>query len=66
MTFERGSWRVDPSHPKLADDSVRLERSEVAPWFGQSGGGSQYRFIQDGEALTMDELIELRIIVEAP
>lgn len=63
LNFERSSWDIDRSHPDLQDGSVRIERSEVAPAFGQEGGGSQYRFLDaDGTPLSQAELVERGII----
>ena len=63
LNFERNSWDIDRNHPDLQDGSVRIERSEVAPAFGQEGGGSQYRFLDaDGTPLSQAELVERGII----
>ena len=63
LNFDRQSWDVDRGHPHLADGTVRVERSEVAPHFGQQGGGVQYRFVDaDGQPLSQGDLAERGII----
>jgi hypothetical protein len=63
LNFDRNQWDIDRNHPDLQDGSVRIERSEVAPAFGQDGGGVQYRFMDaDGNALSQRELVERGII----
>lgn len=47
LELELRDWEVRADHPALRDGSVRLEVSEVAPWFGQPGGGLQYRFLDE-------------------
>ncbi len=63
LNFDRSSWDIDRGHPDLADGSVRIERSEVAPHFGQEGGGVQYRFLDSqGDPLSQAELAARGII----
>ena len=63
LNFERNQWDINRDHPSLQDGSVRIERSEVAPAFGQEGGGNQYRFLDaDGTPLSQGELVERGII----
>ena len=63
LNFERHQWDIDRDHPSLQDGSVRIERSEVAPAFGQDGGGVQYRFLdENGDALSQRDLVERGII----
>jgi len=63
LNFERNQWDINRDHPSLQDGSVRIERSEVAPAFGQEGGGNQYRFLDaDGEPLSQGELVRRGII----
>lgn len=63
LNFDRSSWNIDRAHPDLADGSVRIERSEVAPHFGQEGGGVQYRFLDSrGDPLSQAELAARGII----
>ena len=63
LNFERNQWDINRDHPSLQDGSVRIERSEVAPAFGQDGGGNQYRFLDaDGTPLSQAELVERGII----
>lgn len=46
---------------------MEVQRSTVAPWFEQPGGGSQYQFLgPDGKTpLTQRQLKELEIIRKA-
>jgi Tuberculosis necrotizing toxin len=63
LNFDRFSWEVDGNHPDLRDGSIRIEESEVAPAFGQEGGGLQYRFLdEDGRALSQGDLADRGII----
>ena len=63
----RREWEVRADHPALADGSVRLERSQVAPWFGQPGGGVQYRFVDEaGKPLSNEDLWKREMIEEVP
>ena len=63
LNFDRNQWDIQRDHPDLQDGSVRIERSEVAPAFGQDGGGVQYRFMDaEGNALSQRELVERGII----
>jgi hypothetical protein len=63
LNFERNPWEINRDHPDLQDGSVRIEKSEVAPAFGQEGGGNQYRFLDaDGTPLSQAELVERGII----
>ncbi len=64
LNFDRTGWEVDRGHPDLANGTVRVERSEVAPHFGQEGGGVQYRFLDSqGHPLSQTELAERGIII---
>ena len=66
LNFDRNQWDINRNHPDLQDGSVRIERSEVAPAFGQDGGGVQYRFIDsDGNALSQADL-DRRGIIDNP
>lgn len=54
LNFERNVFTVNTHHPELVSGAVRVESSEIAPWFGQRGGGPQHRFVEmlvgeDGE-----------------
>ena len=62
LNFDRNQWDLQRDHPDLQDGSVRIERSEVAPAFGQDGGGVQYRFMEGDHALSQRELVERGII----
>ena len=63
LNFDRNSWDINRDHPDLQDGSVRIEKSEVAPAFGQDGGGNQYRFLDaDGTPLSQAELVDRGII----
>ncbi|HYH72796.1 MAG TPA: TNT domain-containing protein [Nocardioides sp.] len=62
LNFDRTSWDIDADHPSIQDGSVQIEESEVAPAFGQDGGGLQYRFMEDGEALKQYQLEQRGII----
>lgn len=60
-------WEIAADHPDLGDGAVRLERSVIAPHFGQPGGGMQYRFLDDaGEPLSNQAVWDRRIIMEVP
>ncbi len=64
LNFERTEWTVNTANPLVRSGSVSVERSTVAPWFGQPGGGVQYRFFDpSGEVYTMKGLINAGIIV---
>ncbi|WP_182112451.1 MULTISPECIES: glycohydrolase toxin TNT-related protein [unclassified Actinotalea] len=42
---------------------LTVERSDIAPWFGQQGGGMQYRFFSPtGKELSQGDLIGLGVI----
>ncbi|MCW2819549.1 MAG: hypothetical protein JWR42_2336 [Marmoricola sp.] len=57
LNFERRHWEIDLDNPRIRDGSVRVEQSEVAPAFGQHGGGMQYRFLdENGKALSQGDL----------
>jgi hypothetical protein len=56
LNFPRNSWEIDADHPSIKDGSVRIEESEVAPAFGQDGGGLQYRFLdENGHAISQGD-----------
>jgi len=58
LNFGRRRFDLDPANPALQDGSVRIERSTIAPAFGQAGGGIQYRFIDGaGHAISTGDLI---------
>ena len=63
LNFDRSAWDINRDHPSLQDGSVTIERSEVAPAFGQEGGGHQYRFLDaDGTPLSQGDLVDRGII----
>lgn len=63
LNFDRTHWEVDADHPALRSGEVRLERSDIAPWFGQDGGGVQYRFLDgEGNPLSQAQVDKLGII----
>ncbi|MEV7973923.1 TNT domain-containing protein [Cellulomonas sp. NPDC089187] len=72
LSSPRSQWTIDQTHPLLSDGTVHIESSTVAPYFGQSGGGTQYRFLIVEEvngspverALAQWELEAEHIIVE--
>lgn len=67
LELELKEWEVRAEHPELAGGSVRLEASEVAPWFGQPGGGVQYRFLDaDGVPIPNWQLRERTILTQVP
>jgi len=65
LNFERNSWEINADHPSIKDGSIRIEESEVAPAFGQDGGGTQYRFLdENGDAIKQGALKEDGIITK--
>ena len=65
VSLQRRYWEIDESHPDLASGRLRLEESRIAPWFGQPGGGQQYRFLDaEGNPLKAFELEQRGIIRE--
>lgn len=63
LNFDRNQWDIQRDHPDLQSGDIRIERSEVAPAFGQDGGGVQYRFLDsNGDALSQRDLVERGII----
>ena len=63
LNFDRNPWDINRDHPDLQDGSVRIERSEVAPAFGQQGGGWQYRFLDgNGDPISQGDLVDRGII----
>lgn len=63
LNFPRNSWEIDADHPSIKDGSIRIEESEVAPAFGQDGGGLQYRFLdENGAAVSQGDLAKDGII----
>lgn len=63
LNFDRTHWEVDADHPALHSGEVRLEKSDIAPWFGQEGGGVQYRFLDSaGNPLSQAQVDALGII----
>lgn len=44
---------------------VSIEKSTIAPWFGQVGGGIQYRFFDDEEVeMSAGDVKDLKILVD--
>ena len=39
LNFERTDYRVNTSHPEVVNGHIHIETSDIAPWFGQPGGG---------------------------
>lgn len=63
LNFQRTSYEIDPNNSFVQSGRFTVERSEIAPWFGQDGGGVQYRFFSPtGKELTQAELLGLGII----
>ena len=61
----RHAYRVDTTSPLVVDGLVQLEESVVAPWFGQPGGATVYRFLDtNGASITVRDLRRFRILVE--
>ncbi len=55
---------VDTTHPSVVAGNVTIETSTIAPAFGQTGGGVQYRFFDSaGSRLSAADLKALGIIV---
>lgn len=52
----------DYGYSGVLPEGVTIEVSEIAPAFGQPGGGIQVRFMEDGEALSVDELIRRGVL----
>lgn len=46
LNFTRSAFEVNTNHPALRTGAVRFESSEIAGWFGQTGGGTQNRFLR--------------------
>lgn len=65
-----GSNLLQPYHVfRLADelpDGVRIEVSDVAPAFGQPGGGVQLQFVSDAKVFTVDELLHEVLFPTSP
>jgi hypothetical protein len=65
-----GSNLLQPYHVfRLADelpDGMRIEVSEVAPAFGQPGGGIQLQFVSDSKVFTVDELLDEVLFPTSP
>ena len=65
LNFPRNSWEINAEHPSIKDGSIRIEESEVAPAFGQDGGGLQYRFLdENGDAIKQGDLAKDGIITK--
>ncbi|MET0789832.1 MAG: TNT domain-containing protein [Cellulomonas sp.] len=63
----RHGYRVDTTNPLVVDGLVRLEESVAAPWFGQPGGATVYRFLDpNGSSISVRDLRRFRILVEVP
>ena len=63
LNFPRTHWEIDADHPGLRSGDIRIERSQIAPWFGQDGGGVQLRFLdREGTPLPQSEVDRLEII----
>lgn len=63
LEYDLRDWEVKADHPALRDGSVRLEVSEVAPWFGQPGGGLQFRFLDaKGDAIPNWKLEDAKVV----
>jgi hypothetical protein len=61
----RRTYRLVAASPLVAQGRLSLEEAVVAPWFGQPGGGRTFRVLDErGRALTVDELLRLRALVE--
>lgn len=70
LNFPHNNWSVDVDHPDLRSGAVYLRESEVAPAFGQPGGGMQYEFVRVGEdgtetVLNQDQLDHAGLIERA-
>ena len=63
-TKECLNWTVNTENDLVDSGLVTIEESTVAPWFGQPGGGVQYRFFDAArETFTTQGLIDAGIIV---
>lgn len=64
LNFDRNSYSIDTSHPLVVQQDLRIESSDIAPWFGQPGGGIQYRFVNAmGEEVPAWVLIDSRVLI---
>ncbi|MFS0706356.1 TNT domain-containing protein [Cellulomonas sp. 179-A 9B4 NHS] len=65
LNFQRWTCEVDPKSPLVTSGAVRIEESTIAPWFGQPGGGVQYRFLDpSGEPIPAWKLLDLKVLVD--
>lgn len=64
LNFDRQAWVVDTDNPLVKHGLVEVESSQIAPAFGQPGGGVQYRFVDsDGVPIPQWQLERDGIIV---
>lgn len=63
LNFQRTTYEINDANPLVQSGRFTVERSDIAPWFGQPGGGVQYRFFSPtGKELTQGDLLGLGII----
>jgi hypothetical protein len=63
LNFDRTGWELNPDSKVVQTGRITVEESKIAGWFGQSGGGIQYRFLlAGGRPLSQAELVALKII----
>jgi hypothetical protein len=62
LAFDRQSFVVNTSHEAITSGQVQIEESVIAPWFGQPGGGTQYRFILGRTVLTSGDLQQFGLL----
>ncbi|GAA3818901.1 TNT domain-containing protein [Cellulomonas soli] len=58
LNYTRTEFELNTGHETVKDGLLTIETSEIAPWFGQPGGGVQHRFFIGTRELTQKELID--------
>ena len=62
LNFDRNSYQIDTSNPLVRQGKIQIEESRIAPWFGQPGGGIQYRFFDGARELTAEQVKALGLL----
>jgi hypothetical protein len=63
LNFPRSGFTINTDSPLVRSGRIDIEFSEVAPAFGQPGGGPQVRFFQaDGTVYTQEQLVSDGVI----
>lgn len=64
LNFDRTSYTIDTNHPLVVQQDLVIESSDIASWFGQPGGGVQFRFINAaGEEVPTWVLIDAEVLI---